>query len=129
MKRLLCLLLMVAALPATAAELTVSAASSLTESFRDIASAYEAAQPGTKVDLNFAASGVLLQQHARRGEVQIDLRSWLRRLVRAGDVTKAFGQAGRGRHGQFGGGGRQRGHHQQQAQQSFHRSGPGGLRR
>ena len=71
MKRLLCLVLMVAALPATAAELTVSAASSLTESFRDIASAYEAAQPGTKVDLNFAASGVLLQQISRGAPVDI----------------------------------------------------------
>src|SRR5690606_27912959 len=43
----------------------VSAASSLTESFRDIATAYEKANPGTRVDLNFAASGVLLQQIAR----------------------------------------------------------------
>ena len=71
MKRLLCLLLMVAALPAPAAQLTVSAASSLTESFRDIASAYEAAHPGTKVDLNFAASGVLLQQISRGAPVDV----------------------------------------------------------
>ena len=71
MKRLLCLLMLVAALPATAAELTVSAASSLTESFRDIASAYEAAHPGTKVDLNFAASGVLLQQITRGAPVDV----------------------------------------------------------
>lgn len=71
MKRLLFLLLMVAALPATAAELTVSAASSLTESFRDIASAYEAAHPGTKIDLNFAASGVLLQQISRGAPVDV----------------------------------------------------------
>lgn len=71
MNRLLCLLLMVAALPATAAELTVSAASSLTESFRDIARAYEAAHPGTRVDLNFAASGVLLQQISRGAPVDV----------------------------------------------------------
>ena len=71
MKRLLFLLLMVAALPATSAELTVSAASSLTESFRDITSAYEAAHPGTKVDLNFAASGVLLQQVSRGAPVDV----------------------------------------------------------
>jgi molybdate transport system substrate-binding protein len=71
MKRMLCLLLMVAALPASAAELTISAASSLTESFRDIASAYEAAHPGTKVDLNFAASGVLLQQISRGAPVDV----------------------------------------------------------
>lgn len=71
MKRLLCLLLMVSTLPATASELTVSAASSLTESFRDIAGAYEAAHPGTKVDLNFAASGVLLQQISRGAPVDV----------------------------------------------------------
>ncbi|MBT2767381.1 molybdate ABC transporter substrate-binding protein [Stenotrophomonas sp. ISL-67] len=62
---------MVFALPAPAAGLTVSAASSLTESFRDIASAYEAVHPGTKVDLNFAASGVLLQQISRGAPVDV----------------------------------------------------------
>lgn len=71
MTRLLCLFLLAAALPATAAELTVSAASSLTESFRDIAAAYERAHPGTKVDLNFAASGVLLQQVTRGAPVDV----------------------------------------------------------
>lgn len=71
MKRLLCVMALVAALPASAAELTVSAASSLTETFRDIAGAYEAANPGAKVDLNFAASGVLLQQIARGAPVDV----------------------------------------------------------
>jgi len=65
------LFLLIAALPASAAELTVSAASSLTESFRDIARAYESAHPGTKVDLNFAASGVLLQQITRGAPVDV----------------------------------------------------------
>lgn len=59
------------ALPAAAAELTVSAASSLTESFRAIALAYEKAYPGTRVDLNFAASGVLLQQISRGAPVDV----------------------------------------------------------
>ena len=54
-----------------AADLTVSAASSLTESFRDIVAAYEQAYPGSHVDLNFAASGVLLQQIARGAPVDV----------------------------------------------------------
>ena len=50
---------------AQAADLTVSAAASLTNAFKDIAPLFEAAHPGTKVQLNFAASGVLLQQIAK----------------------------------------------------------------
>lgn len=48
-----------------AADLTVSAAASLTNAFKDIAPLFEAAHPGIKVQLNFAASGVLLQQIAK----------------------------------------------------------------
>jgi len=40
----------------------VSAAASLTNAFKDAAQGYEAQYPGSKVSLNFAASGVLLQQ-------------------------------------------------------------------
>lgn len=43
-------------------ELTVSAAASLTNAFREIGEKFEAANPGIKVVFNFAASGVLLQQ-------------------------------------------------------------------
>lgn len=71
MNMLWSLLLLLVAIPAGAAELTVSAASSLTESFREIAAAYEKANPGTRVDLNFAASGVLLQQIARGAPVDV----------------------------------------------------------
>lgn len=71
MNKLLTLILLLASAPLAAAELTVSAASSLTESFRDIAGAYEKANPGTQVDLNFAASGVLLQQIARGAPVDV----------------------------------------------------------
>ena len=72
MKTLIATFLLLAAAPlAGAAELTVSAASSLTESFREIASAYQKAHPGTRVDLNFAASGVLLQQIARGAPVDV----------------------------------------------------------
>ena len=67
---LACLLLFTSA-TASAEDLTVSAASSLTESFREIAVAYEKAHPGTRVDLNFAASGVLLQQIARGAPVDV----------------------------------------------------------
>ncbi|NCT98189.1 MAG: molybdate ABC transporter substrate-binding protein [Comamonadaceae bacterium] len=52
-------------LAAQAADLTVSAAASLTNAFKDIAPLFEAAHPGTQVQLNFAASGVLLQQIAK----------------------------------------------------------------
>ncbi len=54
-----------AGLAAQAAELTVSAAASLTNAFRDIAPLFEAAHPGTKVQLNFGASGALLAQLAK----------------------------------------------------------------
>lgn len=47
---------------ACAAELVVSAASSLTNAFREMAGAFEKTHPGTTVVLNFAASDVLEQQ-------------------------------------------------------------------
>jgi molybdate transport system substrate-binding protein len=47
---------------AHADELVVSAASSLTNAFREMATAYEKLHPNTKVVLNFGASDVLLQQ-------------------------------------------------------------------
>lgn len=56
---------------AQAAELTVSAAASLTNAFKDIAPLFEAAHPGTRVQLNFAASGVLLQQIAKGAPVDV----------------------------------------------------------
>jgi molybdate transport system substrate-binding protein len=42
--------------------ITVSAAASLTEAFTDIASQYEAENPGTNVSLNFGGSGTLRMQ-------------------------------------------------------------------
>jgi molybdate transport system substrate-binding protein len=47
---------------AAAAELTVSAAASLTGAFRDIAPLFEAQHPGHKVLYNFGSSGALMQQ-------------------------------------------------------------------
>jgi molybdate transport system substrate-binding protein len=54
-----------------AAELTVSAAASLTNAFRDLAPAFEAAHPGAKLQFNFAASGALLQQIAKGAPVDV----------------------------------------------------------
>ncbi|RQP23476.1 molybdate ABC transporter substrate-binding protein [Piscinibacter terrae] len=65
------LTLCIAATAAHAAELTVSAAASLTNAFRDIGAAYEARNPGTKVLFNFAASGALLQQIAKGAPVDV----------------------------------------------------------
>lgn len=56
---------------ARAADLTVSAAASLTNAFKDIGTAFQAAHPGTKVHLNFAASGALFQQIARGAPVDV----------------------------------------------------------
>lgn len=56
------LTLLLTAGAARAGELTVSAAASLLDAFREIGTAYERAHPGTRVHLNTAASGVLLQQ-------------------------------------------------------------------
>ena len=56
---------------ASAAELTVSAAASLTNAFRAIGTAFETSNPGTKVQLNFAASGPLLQQIAKGAPVDV----------------------------------------------------------
>lgn len=56
---------------AMAADLTVSAAASLTNAFKDIAQSYEAQHPGTKVLLNFGASGALLQQMTKGAPVDV----------------------------------------------------------
>lgn len=59
------------ALPALAADLTVSAASSLSNAFKEIAPAFEAAHPGTRVRLNFGASDALLAQIAKGAPVDV----------------------------------------------------------
>jgi molybdate transport system substrate-binding protein len=56
---------------AGAAEITVSAASSLSNAFREIASAYEQQQGGDKVLLNFAASDALVQQIGKGAPVDV----------------------------------------------------------
>jgi molybdate transport system substrate-binding protein len=70
--RLLSLVLALA-LPwaAAAQQITVSAAASLTDAFKELGPKFEATKPGTTVRFNFAASGVLLQQIAQGAPVDV----------------------------------------------------------
>jgi molybdate transport system substrate-binding protein len=54
-----------------AADLTVSAAASLTNAFNDLKKTFEAQNPGVDVRYNFAASGALLQQIANGAPVDV----------------------------------------------------------
>ena len=54
-----------------AADLTVSAAASLTNAFKDLAPLFGAAHPGHQLQFNFAASGALLQQIAKGAPVDV----------------------------------------------------------
>jgi len=56
---------------ASAAELIVSAAASLTNSFAELGKAYQEAHPETTVVMNFAGSGTLLQQIDRGAPVDV----------------------------------------------------------
>ncbi len=56
---------------AQAAEITVSAAASLTNAFREIGPLFEQAHPGHRVQFNFGASGALLQQIAKGAPVDV----------------------------------------------------------
>lgn len=57
--------------PAWAESITVSAAASLTDAFKNIAKAYEQQHPKDKVLLNFGASGSLLQQIDKGAPVDV----------------------------------------------------------
>lgn len=54
-----------------AADLTVSAAASLTNAFKELGPAFEASHPGTQVVFNFAASDALLAQIAKGAPVDV----------------------------------------------------------
>ena len=58
-------------LAAAAQQITVSAAASLTDAFKELGPRFEAAKPGARVRFNFAASGVLLQQMAQGAPVDV----------------------------------------------------------
>ncbi|APW38352.1 molybdate ABC transporter substrate-binding protein [Rhodoferax koreense] len=62
---------MVLPFAASAEQITVSAAASLTDAFREIAPKFEAARPGHTVRFNFAASGALLQQIQQGAPVDV----------------------------------------------------------
>ena len=65
------LLLSLGAAHAGAAELTISAAASLTNAFREMVAAFVTTHPDTKVQLNIGASGALLQQIAKGAPVDV----------------------------------------------------------
>jgi molybdate transport system substrate-binding protein len=54
-----------------AQQITVSAAASLTDAFKALAPKFEASKPGATMRLNFAASGVLLQQIRQGAPVDV----------------------------------------------------------
>ena len=56
---------------AAAPKITVSAAASLTDAFKELGPKFEASKPGVSVRFNFAASGVLLQQIAQGAPVDV----------------------------------------------------------
>ncbi|MET3372421.1 molybdate transport system substrate-binding protein [Variovorax boronicumulans] len=58
-------------LAAAAQQITVSAAASLTDAFKEIGPKFEAAKAGSTVRFNFAASGVLLQQIGQGAPVDV----------------------------------------------------------
>jgi len=58
-------------LGAAAQQITVSAAASLTDAFKEIGPKFEAAKAGASVRFNFAASGVLLQQIGQGAPVDV----------------------------------------------------------
>lgn len=62
-------LLLLAAAAANAGDITVSAASSLTNAFQEIGRAFELANPGERVLFNFGASGSLVTQITRGAPV------------------------------------------------------------
>ena len=70
-RALIACVLSCAVVPAMAGVVLVSAAASLTNAFKDIAQGYESAHPGSKVLLNFGASGALLQQMAKGAPVDV----------------------------------------------------------
>ncbi|KAF1047978.1 molybdate ABC transporter substrate-binding protein [Xylophilus sp.] len=73
LSRLLSTLVVALALPLAAAaqQLTVSAAASLTDAFKELGPKFEAAHPGATLRFNFAASGALLQQISQGAPVDV----------------------------------------------------------
>lgn len=66
-----------------AAEITVSAAASLTNAFTEVGKAYERANAGSKVLFNYGSSGALLQQISRGAPVDVFASADLESMDRA----------------------------------------------
>jgi len=71
MKFLICSSLFFLQTLAWSADLTVSAAASLTQAFQEIGAQFEKQNPGTKIKFNFGASGALMQQIANGAPVDV----------------------------------------------------------
>lgn len=65
------LIFLIAAGPALAGDVVVSAAASLTNAFTDMKAPFEKAHPGTTLVFNFAASGALLKQMEQGAPVDV----------------------------------------------------------
>lgn len=92
MKRLIlsCLLALSAMVPAQAAELTISAAASLTDAFSEIKPMFEAAHPGDTLVMNFAASGPLYKQIEQGAPVDVFVsanQKWMNTAEKNGFVA------------------------------------------
>nr|WP_321514585.1 molybdate ABC transporter substrate-binding protein [uncultured Pseudodesulfovibrio sp.] len=77
---------------AMAQELIVSAAASLTDAFSDIERAFEKANPGVDVVINFASSGALYRQIEQGAPADVYASAnpkWLTKAVDKGFVNKA----------------------------------------
>lgn len=70
-RRWLAAALLALPLLASAQQLTVSAAASLTDAFKEIGQKFDAVHPGVNVRFNFAASGVLIQQIVQGAPVDV----------------------------------------------------------
>jgi molybdate transport system substrate-binding protein len=66
-----CAVALLLPLAASAQQITVSAAASLTNAFKEIGPVFEKANPGATVRYNFAASGALLQQISQGAPVDV----------------------------------------------------------
>jgi molybdate transport system substrate-binding protein len=86
MSRLASLVLALALpLGAAAQQITVSAAASLTDAFKELGPKFEATKPGATVRFNFAASGVLLQQISQGAPVDVFASADQETMNRAAD--------------------------------------------
>ena len=85
MKKILLSLLLASGL-ATAGDITVSAAASLTDAFNDIVKSYEGQHQDAKIKVNYAGSGALLQQIRNGAPVDVFASADLATMDKAADL-------------------------------------------